>query len=89
MFSGLYFFLSRLVYLALPVNLGELEPNFISYLFDLLVDTQAVLGRTARHWSSRVLLIVDSRATSGSRPFSCAPLSEGAASCYPDSLVGG
>jgi hypothetical protein len=31
-----------LVYLTLPVNPGELEPNFISYLFDLLVDTQAV-----------------------------------------------
>jgi hypothetical protein len=31
-----------LVYLALPVNPGELEPNFISYLFDLLVDTQAI-----------------------------------------------
>jgi hypothetical protein len=31
-----------LVYLALPVMSGELEPNFISYLFDLLVDTQAV-----------------------------------------------
>ena len=48
MFSGLYFFLSRLVYLALPVNLGELEPNFISYLFDLLVDIQAIRSADAQ-----------------------------------------